>query len=225
MKVPAEKTYIGYCRVSTAVQGVSGLGLESQQAAVRRFVGDGKLAAEFIEVESGRNNERPQLAAALLECRRRRATLVIAKLDRLSRNVRFVATLLESNVPIICADMPTADRMVLQMMSVVAEREAEMISARTKAALAAAKARGVRLGGTYNFDAGDRVRGSAAGARVRTAKAQERALELAPVIKEIKAAGGTTLKAIAAGLTARGIDPPRGGAWQLCSVSKLVARI
>ena len=219
-----QKVFVGYYRVSTAQQGQSGLGLEAQQDAVKRFVDNDLLAASFVEIESGRNAERPQLARALAECRRRRATLVIAKLDRLSRNVLFIAKLLESDVELVCCDMPSANRLVLHMMSAIAQNEAEMISARTRCALAAAKARGVKLGGSKNhtLTAKDLAKGRAVSAAVRTAKARERAAELMPVIDELKASGATTLQQIADGLTERGISPPRGGQWQLCSVSRII---
>lgn len=224
METRTRKNFVGYYRVSTAQQGISGLGLEAQQEAVRRYVGADVLAASFVEVESGRNADRPQLARALAECRRRRATLVIAKLDRLSRNVLFIAKLLESDVELVCCDMPAANRLVLHMMSAIAENEAQMISTRTKAALAAAKARGVKLGGAKNYTltADDLNKGRAASAVVRSRAARERAAELMPVVDELKAAGATTLQQIADGLAERGISPPRGGKWQLCSVSRIM---
>jgi len=224
MESRAQKVFVGYYRVSTAQQGQSGLGLEAQQEAVKRFVGNDLLAASFVEIESGRNAERPQLARALAECRRRRATLVIAKLDRLSRNVLFIAKLLESDVELVCCDLPSANRLVLHMMSAIAQNEAEMISARTRSALAAAKARGAKLGGSKNYrlTAEDLTKGRAASAAVRAAKARERAAELMPVIDEMREAGVVTLQAIADGLTERGISPPRGGKWQLCSVSRII---
>src|SRR5437868_7803794 len=174
-KVTPRKIYVSYCRQSTSQQAASRLGIEAQQAAVRQYVGDGVLAAEYIETESGKNSDRPKLAQALADCRRRRATLVCSKLDRLSRNVRFIATLLESNVPMVFCDMPDADRMVLQMMSVVAEREAKMISDRTKAALQAARQRGVRLRGSHVSTGAQIAKGRQASAALRTATARERA--------------------------------------------------
>jgi DNA invertase Pin-like site-specific DNA recombinase len=213
--------YVSYVRCSTAGQAASGLGIEAQQAAVRRHCADGALVAEFTEQESGKRTDRPQLTLALAECRRRRATLVCAKLDRLSRNVRFVATLLESNVPLVFCDMPTADRMVLQMMSVVAEREAAMISARTKAALQAARERGVRLGGSYRFNSEQIAKGRQASAALRSAKARERALDIMPVVHELREQGKITLAAIADGLNERGITTARGCKWSTAAVYKL----
>ena len=140
--------FVAYLRVSTDKQGRSGLGLEAQRAAVAAHVDGtrGQIVSEFVEVESGRRKDRPQLAAALDACRALRAILVIAKLDRLARNVAFVSNLMESGVEFVAADMPTVNRLTIHILAAVAEEEARMISARTKAALAAAKARGVRLG-------------------------------------------------------------------------------
>ena len=139
---------VAYYRVSTEKQGRSGLGLDAQRSAVARHIAQrgGCLASEFVEVESGRKKDRPQLAAALAAARAHRAVLVIAKLDRLARNVHFVSGLMESGVEFVAADMPTVNRLTVHILAAVAEEEARMISARTKAALAAAKARGVRLG-------------------------------------------------------------------------------
>src|SRR3954466_14112607 len=138
--------FVAYYRVSTDRQGQSGLGLDAQRAAVAGFFGARELIAEFTEVESGKRADRPQLAAALDLCRRRRAMLVIAKLDRLARNVAFIASLMEAGVEFTAVDMPSANKLTLHILAAVAEHEREMISARTRAALAAAKARGVRLG-------------------------------------------------------------------------------
>lgn len=139
--------FVAYYRVSTDKQGLKGLGMEAQREAVSRFMtGKGDLAAAFIEVESGRKDNRPQLHAALAECRKRRAVLVIAKLDRLARNVHFISGLMNSDVEFVAVDMPSASRLTIHILAAVAEHEREMISQRTKAALAAAKARGIKLG-------------------------------------------------------------------------------
>ena len=138
--------FVAYYRVSTQRQGQSGLGLEAQQAAVTAFTKDQAIIAEFTEIESGRKNNRPQLAEALALAKKHKAILVIAKLDRLARNVHFISGLLESNVQFIAADMPEADRTFLQMAAVFAEWEAKKISERTKSALQMAKARGTKLG-------------------------------------------------------------------------------
>jgi DNA invertase Pin-like site-specific DNA recombinase len=139
--------YIAYYRVSTDKQGVSGLGMDAQREAFTFYVRSrGSIAAEYIEVESGRKSERPQLLAALAECRRRKAILVIAKLDRLARNVHFISGLMNSDVEFVAVDNPTASRLTIHILAAVAEHKREMISERTKAALAAAKARGIKLG-------------------------------------------------------------------------------
>jgi DNA invertase Pin-like site-specific DNA recombinase len=141
------KQYIAYYRVSTDRQGASGLGLEAQRAAVLQHIGAGKLTAEYTEVESGKKHtNRPQLLAALQECRRKKAMLVIAKLDRLGRNVAFISALMDSGADFVCCDNPHANRLMLHMLAAFAEHEREQISHRTKVALAAAKARGVKLG-------------------------------------------------------------------------------
>jgi DNA invertase Pin-like site-specific DNA recombinase len=138
--------FVSYYRVSTDRQGASGLGLEAHRCAVMTYIaGRGKLAAEFTEIESGRWNDRPELHDALAACQRLRAVLVIAKLDRLARSVSFIANLMDSGVEFVAVDMPQASRLTLHILAAVAEHEREMISARTKAALAAAKVRGVRL--------------------------------------------------------------------------------
>jgi DNA invertase Pin-like site-specific DNA recombinase len=145
---PGQPRFVSYYRVSTAQQGASGLGLEAQREAVSRHVAgaQGVIVAEFQEVESGKKNDRPQIAAALAACRLRHATLIIAKLDRLARTVHFISSLMESGVDFVACDNPHATHLTIHILAAVAEHEREMISARTIAALAAAKARGVRLG-------------------------------------------------------------------------------
>src|SRR5919205_517927 len=145
----ATGTFVSYLRVSTARQGRSGLGLEAQRQAVTDFLNGGNwhLAAEVVEVESGKRNDRPKLAEALRLCRLHGAVLIIAKLDRLARNVAFISNLMESRVEFTAVDFPQANRLTVHILAAVAEHEREMISQRTKAALAAAKARGTQLGG------------------------------------------------------------------------------
>src|SRR3954454_14694221 len=161
----ANGRFIAYYRVSTQAQGASGLGLEAQRAAVLAYLDGGSwhLAAEFVEVESGRKDDRPELAKALAACRRLGATLVIAKLDRLARRVSFVSALMDSGVEFVAVDFPTANRLTSHILAAVAEHEAAMISARTKAALAAAKARGVKLGNPHGLAPEAQAMGSAAG--------------------------------------------------------------
>lgn len=211
--------FVAYYRVSTDRQGKSGLGLEAQRDAVRSYLNGGNwtLIDSFFEVESGKKNDRPQLAAALDLCRRRKATLVIAKLDRLARNVAFLSGLLESGVEIRCCDMPDANRLTLHILAAVAEHEREMISQRTKAALAAAKARGVKLGTPDNL-------AHSRGNDERKAAAAARAADLAPIVTEIRAGGASSLREIAAGLNARGIQAASGGQWSATQVSRLLSR-
>jgi DNA invertase Pin-like site-specific DNA recombinase len=216
--------YVTYFRVSTAKQGASGLGIEAQKEAVARFLKPGDvIAGSFTETESGKLNTRPQLAAALRLCRQRKATLLIAKLDRLSRNVAFLAALLEGDVQVIACDNPAATKFTLHILAAVAEHEAEMISQRTKAALAAAKARGVVLGGWKGvaMRADVRVKGNA----VQASMARETASSLGPVIAELKAEGVASLAAMADALNSRQIATPRGGKWHAASVARVVARI
>lgn len=218
-------TFIAYYRVSTARQGRSGLGLEAQRSAVHDYLNGGSwvLSAEFVEVESGKRTDRPQLAAALAACRLHKATLVIAKLDRLARNVAFVSALMESNVEFIACDFPTANRLTIHILAAVAEHEAHAISERTKAALAAAKARGTRLGG-YRGRAGTPADCECARA-AHTALANQRAADLAPTIRAIQAGGHVSLRAIGRELTRKGIPSSRGGGWSSSQVSNVLARI
>lgn len=210
------KRYIAYYRVSTARQGQSGLGLEAQQTAVRSFVAaDAVIVEEFVEVESGRRNDRPQLLMALAACRRHKAVLIIAKLDRLARNVAFVSNLMEAGVDFVAVDMPHASRLTVHILAAVAEHEREMISQRTKAALAAAKARGVRLGNPAGNPAGLEK------ARQRASQlASERGEQLRGIVGDIRAAGLTSYRQIAAALNARGVEAPRGGRWYPATVQR-----
>jgi DNA invertase Pin-like site-specific DNA recombinase len=201
--------WVSYLRVSTDKQGASGLGLEAQRKAVADYLNGGKwtLAAEYVEIESGKRSDRPQLAAALAACKRLKAKLVVAKLDRLARNVAFTAKLMESGVEFIAADMPFANKLTIHILAAVAEHEREAISARTKAALAAAKARGQKLGGPKLAEA---QRNGAAKGR---ANADRFAANTRPVIDQIRKSGITTLRGIAAALNARGVPTARGGTW------------
>ena len=222
----ARGKFVAYYRVSTERQGRSGLGLEAQRKAVADYLNGGRwtLVAEHTEVESGKYNDRPELAKALAACRVHHATLVVAKLDRLSRNAVFLLTLRDAGVEITAADMPDANRLTVGIMAMIAEHEREAISARTKAALAAAKARGVKLGNPRHLDRHARRLGTTTSARVRSAKAAQRASDCASTIAELRAAGASSLRDLAAGLNARGIPSPRGGQWYAASVDRLLSR-
>lgn len=204
--------FVAYYRVSTARQGQSGLGLDAQRAAVAAFVAGrgGELAGEFVEVESGRKDDRPQLAAALDRCRRERAVLVIAKLDRLARSVAFISGLMEGGAEFVAVDMPEANRLTLHILAAVAEHEREMISARTTAALAAAKARGVRLGNPRPELAKARAAASAEAFAFRGG--------VAPEIIRLRGEG-MSLGRIADLLNRRGVKAARGGRWHKSGVA------
>jgi DNA invertase Pin-like site-specific DNA recombinase len=197
-------TYVAYYRVSTDRQGASGLGLDAQREAVARFVGTGNLLAEFTEIESGKKaTNRPQLAAALAASKKQGATLVIAKLDRLARNVHFISGLMESKVDFVAIDMPQANRLTVHIMAAFAEHEREQISARTKAALQQAKLRGTKLGNPRLDQA-----------RENAADANREIVPASTVAFIAKMRGqGETLRAIAAQLNALNITTPRGCQW------------
>ena len=220
---------VSYLRVSTARQGASGLGLEAQRAAVQGFAAAGghTIVAELLEVESGGKADRPQLAAALATCRLHRATLVIAKLDRLARNVAFIANLMDGGVEFVACDMPHANRLTLHLLAAIAEHEREMISQRTKAALAAAKARGVRLGnpnGAGHLEA-KCTEAAAASATIRRANARRHDSAVAPALGECLAAGITGATAMARYLNSRSIPGPKGNLWSSAQVRVTVSRL
>ena len=217
--------FVAYYRVSTARQGASGLGLEAQQDAVRTYLngGDWRLVGEFTEVESGKRTDRPQLERALAACAAYRAKLVIAKLDRLSRDAHFLLGLDKAGVDFVACDMPHANRLTVGIMALVAEEEGKAISSRTKAALAAAKARGVKLGGFRGVAIGDQ--GRATSAASRTAAAKARAADVLPIVEEVRASGVTSLGGIAKALSERGVPTARGGGrWTSEQVRRLLAR-
>jgi DNA invertase Pin-like site-specific DNA recombinase len=212
--------FIAYYRVSTDRQGKSGLGLDAQQKAVRDNVAvwAGELVAEFTEVESGKRNDRPQLAAAMAACRKHKAVLCIAKLDRLARNVAFIANLMDAGVDFVAVDMPNANHLTLHIMAAFAQHEREAISTRTKAALAAARARGRKLANPRLAAARDTTN------RNHTAKADALAANVLPIVREVQASGLTTLAAIAGALNARGVRTARGGPWYPATVRNLLLR-
>ena len=220
--------FIAYNRVSTEKQGRSGLGLEAQQAAAKAFVASrgasGKLLASYTEIESGKRVDRPELAKALEHARLTDGVLLIAKLDRLSRDAHFLLGLQKAGVRFTAADMPHADNFTVGIMALVAQKERESISERTKAALAAAKARGVKLGNPKGAaDIAGRYQKEAVAAV--KAGADERAKGLASTIAGIRAAGVTSANAIAAELNRQEIATPRGGKWSARSVLNVLARL
>ena len=214
-----DSSFVAYYRVSTERQGESGLGLEAQREAVSRFLGSGRgstsLLAEFTEVESGkRHTNRPELLRAIELSRRQKATLVIAKLDRLARNVHFISGLMETGVEFIAADMPQANRLTIHILAAFAEHEREAISQRTKGALQAARKRGTRLGNPRWAES------------ITQAREIKDPIPPAPQLVELMRrhrAEGMTLRAIAAQLNGLGLRTPKGSQWYACTVRKAMA--
>jgi DNA invertase Pin-like site-specific DNA recombinase len=220
MNPRATRRLVAYYRVSTDRQGRSGLGLEAQQRAVTDYLNGGawELVGEFIEVESGKWADRPQLGLALEACRKHKARLVIAKLDRLSRNLAFIATLMEAGVDFVAADMPFASKLTIHILAAVAEHEREAISERTKSALAAAKARGTRLGTPDPVGAVKRM------TVARKARTSQFAANVMPIIREVQAAGYKSCNAIAGQLNSRKVPTSRGGRWTHVQVRLILDR-
>jgi DNA invertase Pin-like site-specific DNA recombinase len=219
------KPLVTYIRVSTSQEGRSGLGIEAQREALARFAEtEGfEVIAEFVEVETGKGSDaldrRPELSAALGKARASRCPVVVAKLDRLSRDVHFISGLMAHRVSFVVAELgPDVDPFVLHLYAALAEKERSLIGARTKSALAAAKARGVRLGNPQI----ERARGLAMTAI--KCEADRAAGNVLPIIEEIRRAGATTLRDIADALNMRGIPTPRGGQWYATSVRNVLAR-
>ncbi|UEM24445.1 recombinase family protein (plasmid) [Skermanella mucosa] len=217
--------FVTYYRVSTQRQGRSGLGLEAQQAAVTAFLAgrDAQVIGEYREIESGRTSDRQQLAAAMLMCRMTGSVLLIAKLDRLARDAHFLLGLEKSGIEFLAADMPFANRLTIGIMALVAEEEAKAISARTKAALAARKARGLPLGNRASLRPADRQRAATAAA-AWSKKAAAHAAMVLPAVQEMRAVG-MSLRATARELTQRGFTTVTGGAWTATQVSAVLRRI
>lgn len=214
------KPIVAYYRVSTDKQGRSGLGLEAQQKAVQDYAaiyGRG-IVATFTEIESGGNSDRVELALALAEAKRIKGTLVIAKLDRLARDVHFITGLMKSGVDFVAADMPGADKTMLQIFAVMGEWERDRISDRTKAALAAAKARGVKLGNPAWAETIDKARAA------NSDRARAWAVNILPTIRSIQTQGNPhpSLREIAAELNRRGIRTARGGQWYAATVQRVL---
>jgi DNA invertase Pin-like site-specific DNA recombinase len=218
--------FIAYYRVSTDRQGQSGLGLDAQRKAVMDFLNGGnwKLVDEYTEVESGKRNDRPELVDALGACRRQKAKLVIAKIDRLARNVHFISGLMESGVDFVAADMPEANKLTVHIMAAMAEYEREQISTRTKLALAAAKARGKKLGWSMPTRRQEQAEASRQGVQSNVAGADRFAENTLPIIHEIQAAGIATLQGVADALNARGVRTARGKKWFPATVKNILAR-
>ena len=212
--------YVAYYRVSTDKQGKSGLGLDAQKEAVQQRLNGGRwqLVGEFVETESGKRASRPQLEAALAACKRHKAKLIVAKLDRLSRNVGFIHQLIGSRVEVLFADLPDLSgamgKFMLITMANVAELEAGLISERTKAALKVAKARGVKLG----------RHGAEVLAPQYREEARQRAMQLEPIISDLKGRGYSMAR-IAAELNKQGVATPRGGRWDHSSVRNVLNRL
>ena len=213
--------YIAYYRVSTTRQGADGHGIAGQQDAVKAYLQgrDHDLVESFIEVESGRNSERPRLGEALALARKLKAILVIAKLDRLARSVSFIANLMDSNVEFVACDLPAANRLTLHIMAAVGEAEARMISERTKAALQAAKARGVRLGNQTNL-----LDAQAAGHQTMIEEADAHANKVIATIKDIVRNGTSSVHKIASAMNERGVRTRRGGQWHGTSILNTIRR-
>src|ERR1700737_831783 len=210
--------FVAYYRVSTDRQGKSGLGLEAQREAVMQYLNGGPwtLVGEFTEVESGKRADRPELEKALAACKKQKARLVIAKLDRLSRNLAFIAALMESGVEFVAVDNPHMNKLTIHILAAVAEHEREMISERTKAALQAAKARGKVLGNPNMPEISKR------GTVAVIANARRFAANVRPIIKEIMRAGATSHNAIAAKLNERNVRTARGGVWTHVQVGAIL---
>jgi DNA invertase Pin-like site-specific DNA recombinase len=216
---------IAYYRVSTQRQGRSGLGLEAQKAAVARFAeAEGlDILGEHVEVETGKGADalghRPRLAEALTAARKAKCPVLVAKLDRLSRDVHFISGLMTHKVPFIVAELGAdADPFMLHLWAALAQKERELISRRTKEALAAKKAAGARLGNPRALETIDRAHAA------NRAAADRHAANVLPIVREIQASGLTTTRAIAEALNARGVRTARGGAWHSSTVANLLRR-
>lgn len=218
----AEGKFVAYYRVSTQKQGINGLGMDAQKETVRQFlINGGELVGEFVEVETGKGanalNRRPQLAEALALCKKRGARLLIAKLDRLARNVHFISGLMESKVKFVACDMSEANDLTIHVMAAFAEYEAKRISQRTKEGLAAAKARGVLLG---VGGAGNLRRNISE----RRESANQNASKLKPVILGFRAQG-LSQRAMVGALNSIGLSAPRGGEWSLVQLQRILSKI
>jgi DNA invertase Pin-like site-specific DNA recombinase len=219
--------WISYCRVSTDQQGIRGLGIEAQRAAIAGYVdrSGGELVEEYVEVESGKRADRPQLRESLSACQRLGARLIIAKLDRLSRSMSFIANLMESRADFVIVDMPDANRLTIHIMAAVAENEREMISKRTKDALQAAKARGVKLGNPHGIPKNAAARGRKLGQELRSERARRFAERMSGQVNRLRNEG-LSLRAIARVLNEEGTLTATGkaGSWTATAVRNLIAK-
>ena len=226
----ANGNFVGYLRVSTDKQGKSALGLEAQQKAISDYLNGGawRLLESFVEVESGRNNARPKLEEALAACRLHKATLVVSKVDRLTRSVSFLHKLIDAGVDVRFCDLPHLEgavgRFMLTQMAAVAELEAGFISKRTKDALASAKARGTKLGNNPQNLTTYGDKGRAISSAVRTAKADTRAKDLEPILRE-QMSENKSLRSMADYLNAKGIKTSQGSLWTAAGVSRVIKRL
>jgi DNA invertase Pin-like site-specific DNA recombinase len=223
----AEK-YVCYYRVSTADQGKSGLGLDAQKKTVEDFLnGNGhEIVGEYTEIESGGKNDRPELQNAITACELKGARLIVAKLDRLSRDLHFITQLQQSGTRFVIAEMPDATELTIHIYASIAQHERKVIGQRTKAALAQLKDKGVKLGNPC-LEKGEQIPGSGDTTNARAARIKttgEYALKMAPFIEEMKAQGHTSLRQIAAALNAEGYKTVTGKEWQAMAVSQVIKR-
>ena len=216
--------FVSYLRVSTQRQGKSGLGVEAQREAVTGYLNGGShdLIKEFVEVESGKRSDRPELAKALALCRLRKAVLIIARLDRLSRNVAFISSLMEAGVKFVAVDLPQANELTVHILAAMAEYEAKAISARTKAALAAAKVRGTVLGGLRWDITKVASNGRAQSLKSRQESASKYQSDVGPIIAEKLRSGKWSFRRVAAALNEEGTPAPRGGTWSGVQVQRVM---
>lgn len=230
--MPADNTkpvtkIVAYIRVSTQMQGASGLGIDGQRSAIQAYAAQigAEIVREYREIESGKRTDRPELAHAVAHAEKTGAALVAAKIDRFGRRVRDLLRLRDARCPVIPVDMPNADAFMFTILAAVAEREGQAISERTRVALQAARARGTVLGGAR--EGGHRVNDDdrARSIQTRQAQADDRARSIADDVAELRTEGRTSLRQIADGLNARGIETPRGGSWQPNSVRRLLHRL
>jgi DNA invertase Pin-like site-specific DNA recombinase len=224
-----EGRFVVYYRVSTSGQGKSGLGLEAQKETVMRFLNGGKheIVGEYTEIESGGKDNRPELQKAFLDCRLKKAKLIVSKLDRLSRDVHFISGLQKAGIRFVVAEQPEMNELTVHLLAAIGQHERTLISQRTKDALQAAKVRGKRLGSPYIIK-GERIPNSgdtSQANKARSFKADDYALAIAPIIQEYQTSGSFSLRNLAEKLNSAGYMTPRQKKWQATSVQRLLNRI